>query len=299
MLLYGFAKVFLIQFNEPSLLDLLQPFGEMSPMGLAWAYMGFSPAFGIFTGLLELIAGILLISKRTQTLGAFMVVGVMTHVAVMNLCFDIPVKIFSIHLALMGLVLFLSDSKRLLFAFFKKSDIKIPEDYRPISPEYDRVISLLKIVGVTLLILGAIGLRFLIYVEQSKDDTRDEFYGIWEVEHFIKNGDTIAPLLTENERWRYVIMQSRDRATMKTMNDSITAYHFKVDSTRTKVSIYKRNETEQIENFKIQKTDSLHFQIIGRLDLDSLEVRLKAKNLKDFTLINRGFHWVNEMPYNK
>jgi len=35
MLVYGFAKVFLIQFQEPTLSQLVTPLGDMSPMGLA------------------------------------------------------------------------------------------------------------------------------------------------------------------------------------------------------------------------------------------------------------------------
>jgi hypothetical protein len=299
MMVYGFAKVFLVQFSEPTLVDLLQPLGEMSPMGLAWAYMGFSPAFGVFTGLLEVTAGILLISRRTQTLGALMVVGVMTHVAIMNLCFDIPVKIFSIHLLLMGLVLSLSDSKRILYAFFRRADIALPLYYHPIKQKYYRAIRVFKIISLTMILIGVLALRFLIYIEQSKGDRRDEFYGIWEVETYVKNGDTIPPLTTASERWRYLIMESKDLATIKFMNDSIAAYHFKVDSTTTNVSIYKRNDDEVFHNFKLVKTDSLKLQIKGKIDSDSLEIYFKAKNLKEIILINRGFHWINESPYNR
>ena len=58
MLSYGFVKVFQIQFQSPSLIRLLQPLGEMSPMGLAWTYMGYSKGFGAFAGLMEIIGGV-------------------------------------------------------------------------------------------------------------------------------------------------------------------------------------------------------------------------------------------------
>ena len=41
MLLYGFVKIFKIQFQSASLTHLLDPLGDFSPMGLAWTYMGF------------------------------------------------------------------------------------------------------------------------------------------------------------------------------------------------------------------------------------------------------------------
>jgi 4-amino-4-deoxy-L-arabinose transferase-like glycosyltransferase len=40
---YGFAKVFPLQFAQPSAFRLGQQLGDMSPMGLLWTFMGFSP----------------------------------------------------------------------------------------------------------------------------------------------------------------------------------------------------------------------------------------------------------------
>src|SRR5690606_9742939 len=45
MLIYGVSKVFHLQVPSPSLMQLIQPLGDKSPMGLAWTYVGFSPAF--------------------------------------------------------------------------------------------------------------------------------------------------------------------------------------------------------------------------------------------------------------
>lgn len=78
MLLYGFVKVFKLQFTSASLTHLLDPLGDFSPMGLVWTYMGFSKGFNVFVGLLEVLGGVLLIPRRTQTLGSFLVIGVMT-----------------------------------------------------------------------------------------------------------------------------------------------------------------------------------------------------------------------------
>jgi hypothetical protein len=120
MLLYGFVKVFKLQFPSASLTHLLDPLGDFSPMGLAWTYMGFSKGFNVFVGLLEVLGGLLLIPRRTQTLGSFIIIGVMTQVAVMNFCYDIPVKLFSVHLVLMALVIFITDN-RFLNVFIKNT----------------------------------------------------------------------------------------------------------------------------------------------------------------------------------
>jgi len=69
LLSYGFGKIIKNQFPSPSLSRLVQPFGEASPMGLAWTYMGYSNTFNIFTGLGEAIAGFLLFFRRTKLIG--------------------------------------------------------------------------------------------------------------------------------------------------------------------------------------------------------------------------------------
>ena len=183
--------------------------------------------------------------------------------------------------------------------FFRKHKIELSTDYRPINPRFNKAIRVFKICSLSFIILGAIALRGLIYLEQRKDQIRDEFYGIWEVETFIKNGDTIPPLTTIDDRWRYMIMETKGRTVIKKMNGSINFYHFKVDSIKNSISIYKEDNTEAANNFYIEQKDSLHLKIKGLLDQDSLKIHLKAIDLKDFTLINRGFHWVNETPYNK
>ena len=74
---YGMAKVIKTQFPFPSLARLLEPYGESSPMGLAWTFMGYSTAFNWFTGLGEVIGGFLLFFRRTTTIGALILITVM------------------------------------------------------------------------------------------------------------------------------------------------------------------------------------------------------------------------------
>jgi ABC-type multidrug transport system fused ATPase/permease subunit len=131
MLLYGFVKIFKLQFPSASLTHLLDPLGDLSPMGLAWTYMGFSKGFNVFVGFLEVLGGLLLIPRRTQTLGSFIVIGVMTQVAVMNFCFDIPVKLFSVHLVLMALVIFITDN-RFLNVFIRNKAVEKYNYYHPV-----------------------------------------------------------------------------------------------------------------------------------------------------------------------
>src|SRR5262249_51539780 len=67
---YGFAKIFAMQFPEPDTYRLNQHLGDMSPMGLLWTFMGYSVPYQVFTGAVEVLGGLLLVSRRTTFLGA-------------------------------------------------------------------------------------------------------------------------------------------------------------------------------------------------------------------------------------
>jgi hypothetical protein len=301
MFTYGFVKVFQIQFQSPSLTLLLQPIGEMSPMGLAWTYMGYSKAFGAFAGLMEIIGGVLLIPRRTITLGAFIIIGVMVQVAMMNFTFDIPVKLFSIHLVLMAMVLFVSDSKRFFYAFVKDKKYSFQTSYHPIKEkDYHYMVFWIKLVGLIFVISFAIIFGYNTEKKMGPNNPANlsEFYGIWETKHFIKNGDTLLPLLTNNDYWRYLILEQKGKSSVKTMENRLEPYYFEVDTLAKKVSMYSPNKDKDSLNMDYQfRINSLELK--GVLDGDSLNVFLTLKDLNDFPLKSRGFRWINERPYNR
>jgi hypothetical protein len=57
MIVYGGIKIVKLQFPAPSLGRMMEPVGQMSPMGLAWTYMGYSKMFNYITGFAELSVG--------------------------------------------------------------------------------------------------------------------------------------------------------------------------------------------------------------------------------------------------
>ena len=65
---YGAAKVIPVQFSPPSLVALITPLGDITRMRLLWYSMGASTAYIVFTGLVEVIGGLLLLSRRTTAL---------------------------------------------------------------------------------------------------------------------------------------------------------------------------------------------------------------------------------------
>lgn len=298
MLIYGFAKIFKGQFADPSLERLLQPVGDMSPMGLAWTFMGYSFLYNIFIGLGELLGGILLLFRKTLTLGSMVIVGVMTNVAVMNFTYDIPVKLFSVHLILMAMVLLLADGHRLMSVFFRNETADKVNHYVPFkNTTFTKVISASRMLFV-ILVAGIIIFQILIKFDiREQLKTKSEFYGIWESHLFVKNNDTLPPLLSDSYRWRYLIVEQKKKASVKKMNDSFDRYQFESNSELQEV-IFRLEEDSIPHSFSYMFINPEHLHLKGSLNGDSLNIQFKRKPETDFRLINRKFHWVNESPYN-
>lgn len=117
MITYGMAKVIPNQMMPPHMGTLLQRVGDLSPMRMLWTFMGSSPAYETFTGLAELLGGLLLLVPRTTLLGALVCVADMTMVFMLNLCYDVPVKIMSFHYLMMAILLVAPDLRRLADMF--------------------------------------------------------------------------------------------------------------------------------------------------------------------------------------
>ena len=106
---YGIAKVFPGQFPSLTHFQLERAFGEASPMGIVWRMMQYSRGYQIFTGLSEVFAGILLVLPGFYRIGSLLSIAVMANVFALNIFYNIPVKLFSLHLLLFSILVLYRD----------------------------------------------------------------------------------------------------------------------------------------------------------------------------------------------
>src|SRR5262245_30995905 len=94
---YGMTKVIPTQFAAPSLNILTTPVSNLSLETMLWTSIGASPAYEIFTGCVEMLGGILLLIPRTTLVGALISLAALTHVFVLNMAYDIGLKLTTFH----------------------------------------------------------------------------------------------------------------------------------------------------------------------------------------------------------
>jgi uncharacterized membrane protein YphA (DoxX/SURF4 family) len=230
MIVYGIIKVIPNQMPAPRPVMLLQRLGELSPMRLLWTFMGSSPPYQIFAGLAELLGGVLLLVPRTTLLGALVVFADMTMVLMMNLCYDVPVKINSFHYLVMALILVAPDARRLWDALVLNHAVE-PAVPAPLfqKERFERTARVLFPVFGLYLIGTSVAAGIERYKERNPP--KPPFYGAWTVEEFAVDGAEV-PVVTDPHRWRWAVFQDPGRLTVKLMIGSFKKYPLALDSGR-------------------------------------------------------------------
>jgi hypothetical protein len=116
LLVYSWTKLMAAQFRLPyAALDI--PLGDARGYALTWRFFGYSYAYEVFIAAGELIGPSLLLHWRTTTLGACILIGALSNIAIVNFTHDLPVKLASTCYLVMAGYLIVPDLGRLWALF--------------------------------------------------------------------------------------------------------------------------------------------------------------------------------------
>ena len=297
MFSYGFDKVIPNQFSPMDPLRLTQYIGETSPGGFAWTFLGFSIPYEVFAGTAETLAATLLLFRRTRTLGALVGAAVLTNVFMLNMSFDIPVKQYSGHLLLMCVFLAALDRQRLIDLFLRGRATPAPRHFELFTTQRSKIAALVAGVLVSVWMIGS-----TFYSEYSglyqfgRLSPRGPLYGIFEVEEFVRNGAVQPPLLTDSTRWRR-FATNKFSALVRLSTDSMVRFGLQTDTLAHVATLATGPDSTKWVRLSYLFPDSVHLALTGRIAGDSVEMKLRRRPESSYLLVNRGFHWVNEVPY--
>ena len=305
-IVYGVIKVFAQQMSFPTLSQLATPLGDFLPMRFSWMFIGYSTPYQVFCGAMELLAGLVLLSRRAVTLGLILATAAFTNVVVLNLAYDIPVKLYSMHLLAACVVLLLWDAPRLVNLLVLNRAAGGTTLYDPPSSSArSRVVRrVLKVAYIGYFALAPV--RFSAFRGTGGSvAARPLPVGVYEVTHFVLRGDTLPATLTDSIRWRDLIIDANGQASVgardtmfrvrygrgyfryatDTVNRVITAWHTTVT-----------NDSIPVFTAAYALRDSTGASLRTMLRGESLHVELARTN-RHFQLAERQFHWLSE--YNR
>lgn len=300
MLNYGFAKVIPTQMPEPMLSTLLEPYGNLTPMGVLWNQVGMSPAYEILLGSAELLAGILLFVPRTATVGAMLTLVSMAQVFVLNMTFDVPVKILSGHLMLMSMVLLAPQARRLLNVLVLDRPVASSTAPYPFRTRRARWIAALVQVGIGVWVAVALTHVSLQLWDEGPGRTKPPLYGIWQVDEFSRDGQPVPPLLTDPDRWQRAVFDLAGVMQYQRMDGTLVPMQVRVDTGAHRLDLHAvpatagHSVTAGGFAYDQQGPDRLRFT--GELDGHPVTVTFRRQDPDAFPQRSRGFHWIQDAP---
>ena len=306
---YGIIKLFLLQMPFPTLSQLATPLGDLLPMRFSWMFIGYSASYQFFSGAMETMAGLLLLYRRTVTAGLFAATGAFLNVMMINLSYDVPVKIYASHLFFASVFLLVLDSPRLLRLLVLNKPVPATTAY---DPKFAYAWQRWGAAGVKIFLL----FQFLIFPFQNGWRRSQALKvapaagpfspGYYDVRRYVVNKDTIALSSADTLRWRDVIIDNAGAGSVNTLDQVFQQrYHrgyfrYRPDAATHTAAVWKTSTIPGDSTFlftmRYEVPDTSTIRLHTRIRGDSVHVEL-VRVPRHFQLAERQFHWLSE--YNR
>ena len=272
MIYYGLVKVFPMQMGfmkHPA--HQLELVGDSSMFNVLWGFMGASTPYSMATGAVELAAGMLLLFRRTQVLGLLLALVATTQVFLMNLFYDVPVKIVSGELVVVTIALLLPYLPNLLRVGLNRPGAE-PVPPLPVpGPKWLAITGVvLKYVAVGLILATGIGQgAVMTYVINTPRSPLD---GVWTATSVSVDGAPAGLLQRDPAPWSNVAITLRGSSS----NSALEAIGKGYDSVVTQTSsgyatawqLVQKNDVLELR----KKDGEAPLRVTARLDGDRLHL---------------------------
>ena len=269
---YGWVKLTKMQFYLPEPNTVYTEFGQLSKDIAYWSVIGSSYSYVVFLGILELMAGILVLIRRTRFFGLILTAGIFINVLMVNISFDISVKLFAFSLLAMTIVLLAGypNQWRYLFQLPVKPTIAKQKIETPIM-RWGRalILSLMLVEVVSPAVLA----------ENLNDDTleRPTYHGAYA----IRNHPTLNQLFVH--RRGYIILENKqgEQLSWKIVNENNGQFQLVEEASGNKSTLQFLNAKNKMQVHWKDGTRTIQFIISP----------LPSRNLP---LLTESFHWFSD-----
>ncbi len=293
MFFYGAFKVFPRQFPPLSLTRLVESYGQSSPMGLLWNFMGASPAYEAFVGTLEMAGGFLLLFPALSSAGALLCCATLLNVVVTNLCYDVPVKLHAIHLFALAALLAAPDGRRLIDVLLLNrptTPLATPRLFRRHALE--RTALAVQLIFGTYVAALYLHRAHATVASREARPHRTPFYGIWFVDDF-------SPAVAAETRWHRVIFEKPGELTVQLLNGELLEFRLGLDVAAKRLVLRRRNDPTWTSELTLVASDPERLVLTGSMDGRTVQVAMHRIDETKLPLLSRRFRWVSERAFDR
>jgi hypothetical protein len=247
-----------------------------------------------------LLAGLLLVVPATTMLGALICLVDMFEVFALNMTYDVPVKLFSFHMIVMAAFLLLPERSRLVQFCFRDCVVG-----RPAAPglftgrRSNRIAIAAQIVFGLLMLASAFYSARQSWSQYGGGAPKSPLYGIWNVDEMSIDGIVRSPLLTDYDRWRRVVFDFPQWMAFERVDDSFGGFAIAFDAKRGTLALNKPDNKKWKGQLTVRRQSPGRMTLDGQLGQHTTRMQLSLMDRNKFLLVNRGFHWIQDYPFNR
>jgi hypothetical protein len=235
--------------------------------------MGVSPGYMMFTGACEVVAALLLLSRRTAVFGYVLMAGILANVVALNVFYNVTVKLFSSQLLLYTLFLLAPSAKIIFQFFFKNGATPFSQKQFLFKTRQKRYWfkGVLIAVPWALILIIAIG-SYYRYLRKTADARRERIYN---VTAFVSK-DTLSPYMDDSVRWKRMLLNVfGNNAVIFTKDDNLDWYELDIDSLKKTFTFHHNpdKKTWKIFNYTYPSKDEL--QLTGNWKGRAIQASMK------------------------
>jgi hypothetical protein len=218
----------------------------------------------------------------------------------LNMTYDVPVKLFSFHLVLMSAFLAAPNAPRLFDFFIRGRPSRVrAEPPLATTPGSRRGFRNVQIAYATWVFLCLAGSSGMSWKRDGGGAPKSPLYGIWTVEEMIVDGQPRAALVTDTTRWRRIVLQRPTNASFQRMNDSFVRYASVIDTTKKTLTLTAFDSAKTVSPLTYRRPTKDHLLLDGTLDGHAVRLELSYRDPNSYLQRSRGFHWISEAPFNR
>jgi hypothetical protein len=113
------------------------------------------------------------------------------------------------------------------------------------------------------------------------------------------DGQIHPPLLTDNVRWRRLIVDFAEFIQVQRMDDTRTGYTASIDSKARTLALTDAKNKNWKAQFGFQRPSPAQLILDGSIDGHPVRMELRRLDETKFLFASRGFHWIQEYPFNR
>ena len=299
LLEYGMTKVIPTQFPAPPLTALVTPVGDMTLSALLWTTIGSAPAYQIATGCVEVLAAVLLLLPWTVPLGAVLGLVSLLQVLLLNLTFDIGVKLVTMHLIVLAVILLVPVARSLADILVNNREAPLKGSPTPEVRLKPEPTSTSRIAVVLPIVFGGYLLGTQTYINWSfwqvggGGRPKSVLYGIWNVERLSVDGQAGPPESNDyDRRWRRVVFDEPEAVVFQRTDDSFARYGSSINRGNGTVALTKGKSRTWASRFTFDRSSDDRMRLDGEMDGHRIQAELRLVDLSTLPLLNSGFRWV-------